>query len=83
MSGQAQFEVFPFMGDADPNRPTGEFGWRFQAADGKINATGGEGFTRREDAHRAVNDFMYDAFRLVLGQRIGLDLAFEIVDVEG
>lgn len=34
-----------------------EFGWRFRAADGQITAVGREGFTRREDARRAVEDF--------------------------
>jgi uncharacterized protein YegP (UPF0339 family) len=35
-----------------------EFGWRFRAGNGQISAIGGEGFTRREDAHRAVSDFI-------------------------
>jgi uncharacterized protein YegP (UPF0339 family) len=35
----------------------GGFGWRSRAANGQITAIGGEGFTRREDAHRAVEDF--------------------------
>jgi hypothetical protein len=34
-----------------------EFGWRFRAGNGQISAVGGEGFTRREDARRAVIDF--------------------------
>lgn len=34
-----------------------EWGWRFQAGNGQISAIGGEGFTRPEDAHRAVHDF--------------------------
>lgn len=84
MSGQPQFEVFPekqSFGAKEELKPE-QFRWRFRAANGQISATAGEGFTRREDAHRAVNDFMHAAFRVVLGQRIGLDLAFEVVDVE-
>lgn len=38
--------------------PTGEFGWRFRAANGQISAVGGESFTRRGDAHRAVGDLI-------------------------
>lgn len=73
MANDPRFEVFPEHqivrgGEAEHPRkgivqtparvePTGEFAWRFRAGDGKISATGGEGFTRRADAHRAVNDF--------------------------
>jgi uncharacterized protein YegP (UPF0339 family) len=62
MSNQARFEVYPQMGDfpGNPHRdcvPTGEYGWRFRAANGQITATGGEGFTREEDAERAIEDF--------------------------
>jgi uncharacterized protein YegP (UPF0339 family) len=56
MSNQARFETYP-----ERHRwLTGEYGWRFRAADGKISAVGGEGFTRREDARRAINDFTVD-----------------------
>lgn len=40
------------------DEPTGDFGWRFRAANGQISGVSGEGFTRREDAHRAVDDFL-------------------------
>jgi uncharacterized protein len=50
MSGEAHFEVFP--------REDDEFGWRFRAANGEVTATSGEGFTRREDANRAIHDFL-------------------------
>lgn len=73
MSGQAQFEVYPQMHPAAadpevpenvlPGQPTGEFGWRFRAANGQIVATSGEGFTRREDAKRAVTEFLDAALR--------------------
>lgn len=42
---------------ADAQVPTGDYGWRFRAANGQISAVGGEGFTRRLDAYRAVEDF--------------------------
>jgi hypothetical protein len=71
MAGSAHFEVYPrqtgpvnlesggeVVEEWSPARPTGEYGWRFRAANGRIVATSGEGFTRREDAHRAVMDFL-------------------------
>jgi uncharacterized protein YegP (UPF0339 family) len=63
VSNQARFEVFPQLGDfpGDPHRdqvPNGQYGWRFRAANGQITAIGGEGFTREEDAERAVADFV-------------------------
>lgn len=64
MATDAHFEVYSQHTDGidpetqDPVRkPTGEFGWRFQSGNGKISAIGGEGFTRRADAHRAIRDF--------------------------
>ena len=32
----------------------GEYRWRLLAANGKIVADSGEGYTRRDDAHRAI-----------------------------
>lgn len=64
MATDAHFEVYSQHIDGIDlesgtpiRKPTGQFGWRFQAANGKISAIGGEGFTRRVDAHRAVRDF--------------------------
>lgn len=37
---------------------TQEFGWRHVAANGRINAIGGEGFSRERDAERAIYDFL-------------------------
>lgn len=34
--------------------PTGEFGWRFQDANGRLTFVGGEGFESREGARRAI-----------------------------
>lgn len=45
--------------------PQAEYGWRFRAANGQITAIG-EGFSRREDAHRAVNDFMVNIAGLLI-----------------
>lgn len=65
MSGQAHFEIYPQVTPAldqakgeELVEPTGEFGWRFRSANGQISAIGGEGFTRREDANRAIHDFL-------------------------
>ena len=76
MANEARFEVYARMQrlvggkvehpshglvDAmDRDEPTGGFGWRFRAANGQITAIGGEGFTRREDAERAVKHFLTD-----------------------
>jgi uncharacterized protein YegP (UPF0339 family) len=67
MANEPRFEVYPrqrsepvYVDDPEGARrdvPTGDFGWRFRAANGKITAIGGEGFTRREDARCAVIDF--------------------------
>jgi hypothetical protein len=76
MANDPRFEVYPqkqrFFGGKiehpkhgiveaeDRTSPTGEFGWRFRAANGQITAIGGEGFTRRQDAERAVKHFLAD-----------------------
>lgn len=60
MANEPHFEVYPRRKAelrASENADA-EFGWRFRAANGQISAIGGEGFTRREDAHRAVKDFL-------------------------
>jgi uncharacterized protein YegP (UPF0339 family) len=63
MGGQAHFEVYPLIHGASGGPEveftlTGEFGWRFQSANGQITATSGEGYTRREDASRAIHDLL-------------------------
>lgn len=67
MANEARFEVYPQMHDTGPDdcerlTPSGEYGWHFRAADGQITAIGGEGFTRREDAHRAIGAFLNGLF---------------------
>lgn len=36
----------------------GEHRWRLRAGNGKIVADSGEGYTRHEDAHRAIKDLL-------------------------
>lgn len=65
MANDPRFEVFPERTrSADPEHPEPGgvigFGWRFRAGNGQISAASGEGFTRREDAHRAVVAFAAD-----------------------
>lgn len=62
-----RFEVFPEMEDAllgdDPvydKVPTGQFCWHFKDANARITFTGGESFTRREDAHRSIEGVVED-----------------------
>ena len=73
MSNQAHFEVFQETREARrlppqvPARrePTGQYRWRFKAANGQITATSGEGFTRREDAHRSIEGLANDLCQLI------------------
>jgi len=85
-----RFEVYPQRhspGHANldlAGQPTGEFGWRFRAANGKISAVGGEGFTRREDAHRAVDDLCEALVPLVGADECGetIWLRSAIIDID-
>jgi hypothetical protein len=61
---EAHFEVYPQQRmvpgpgeDWEPPHPTGQYGWRFRAANGQITAVGGEGFTTKADAERAIRNF--------------------------
>jgi uncharacterized protein YegP (UPF0339 family) len=55
MSGEAHFEVYPthFNPTPYPEGNRNEWRWRLRSANGEIVASG-EGFTRREDARRAI-----------------------------
>ena len=44
--GTMRFEVY--------RDKAGEYRWRLLASNGQITADAGEGYTRREDAHRAI-----------------------------
>lgn len=60
MANAPRFEVYPrrHMGSRRTAETVREdFAWRFRAANGQISAVSGEGFTRIEDAERAVDDF--------------------------
>jgi hypothetical protein len=96
MANDPRFEVYPrreevrvHEGAQDPaaaedigGKLTGEFGWRFRAANGQISAIGGEGFTRREDAHRAVGDFVVDVRKAAYGLRYPEAVAEAAIDVD-
>lgn len=77
MANDPRFEVYPRKAgmapaevlegpDPEANWPI-EFGWRFRAANGQISAVSGEGFTRRENAHRAIWGVAADTLGAVLG----------------
>lgn len=61
------FELYPQRHGEDAGeeagQPTGEYGWRYRDANGQITAVSGEGFTREEDAERAVRDFSGDVVK--------------------
>lgn len=84
MANDPRFEVYPRRRQVAPFQyePDG-YGWRFRDANGQITFIGGEGFTRREDAKRALRGAVLDVLRSVLGQRIGIDVPQPpIIDVE-
>lgn len=68
MANQPRFEVFPekrlagAMNEAGEvvDVLTGQFCWHFKDANGHITFTGGESFTRREDAHRSIRGVVND-----------------------
>lgn len=67
--------------DEPTGPPTGDFGWRFRAANGQISAIGGEGFTRRMDAHRAVRQFLTAVAEVILDNEAPV-LQAPILDVD-
>lgn len=74
---EPRFEVFPeTTAKIDPIhgpedvKPTGNFVWHFKDANGHITLTGGEAFSRREDAHRSIRGACEDV-AVVLGARRG------------
>jgi hypothetical protein len=80
----AAFQDSPEEARTVPGALNGQYGWRFRAANGEIDAVGGEGFTRREDARRAARGFVYTVIRLLLGQQVGLsmDNLIPLVDLD-
>jgi hypothetical protein len=89
---EPRFEVFPETkkyeitdGGLTGDELTGEFIWHFRAANGELRFTGGESFTRRRDAHRAVKGAMYAVLHLFLGDGIGItvsDRRIPVVDLD-
>jgi len=62
---QGHFEVYPQHHDppegspeGTKGEPTGEYGWRYRAGNGHITAVGGEGFTSRHTANKALHNFL-------------------------
>lgn len=87
------FEVFPqkrqkFMAEPGDLELTGRFSWHYRDRNGKLTHAGGQGFSRREDAHRSIIGVSYDYGRLVLGvalspeQRSALVAALPIIDLD-
>jgi hypothetical protein len=83
-----RFEVYPRtklaageVEEGGEREPDG-FGWRFRGANGRIQAVGGEGFTRRADAHRAVDDFCDELESVSSGTDAGAYIGRPIVDLE-
>lgn len=55
----ARFEIYPEQRGAGEHRePTGNYRWRFRAANSRIVAESGQGFGSRTDANRAIHDFI-------------------------
>lgn len=87
MANEARFEVYPRHdagrgGFAPGEGPRPEYGWRFRAANGQITAVGGEGFSRRMDAHRAVRQFLTAAADVIEDFEAPVVCA-PILDVDG
>lgn len=86
MANELHFETYPVV-DAK-KAPTGEFGWRMQDRNAHLTAIGGEGFTRRDDAHRAIGGAVADfveIYYVSMGftETISVDVAkLNIVDLD-
>jgi len=67
MANEPRFEVYKQHRERGVLTASGDlppaYGWRFRAANGQITAIGGEGFSRPEDACRAVGDFVHALWR--------------------
>jgi hypothetical protein len=70
MSQDPHFETYPQMKGAEQDEPTGEFGWRFQAANGDFTFIGGEGFTERAHARRAIEGAVFEVSTFVPGSKL-------------
>lgn len=82
---QARFVIFPDV--------SGEHRWRLESANGQIVAASGEGYTRKEDAARAIGDTIGTMVAacandrgessLALGAAVGGDVSDVAIDYEG
>lgn len=75
------FEVYPVSIQPRGGKRRTEYFWRFRAANGQISAVSGEGFVRREDAHRAIDRFSEALESVSSGTDAGAYIGGEIVDV--
>jgi len=87
MANEPRPEVYPRAGAIESAYGSSgpEYGWRFRDGNARITFVGGEGFTRREDAHRAFRGVAQQMFELGgLSPEVSEELAgkIEIVDVE-
>lgn len=62
MSHEARFEIFEHLADEGL---VSEYGWHLRAANGRLIATAGESFTRKEDALRAIDTFIRTTLTLI------------------
>lgn len=58
MSGENHFEIYPERDTTLDPKPTGQYRWRFQSANGEIVAASGDGFETPSHANQAIHDFM-------------------------
>lgn len=65
MANDPRFEVYPRNPLHEEDVIAPGFGWRFRDSNGRITFIGGEGFTRREDAHRALRGACADAIAAI------------------
>lgn len=79
---EPRFEVFPERrrhtgqpGDF-PEPLTGAFAWHFRDANARITFTGGESFTRREDAHRSIRGVGKDVIEAAFASYPGVTFDF-------
>lgn len=81
MANDPRFETYS-QHDAKGEK-TGDYGWRFRDSNGHVTFIGGEGFTRREDAHRSIEGVVADVVRAVMPGAEALTIKVPpIIDVE-
>jgi uncharacterized protein YegP (UPF0339 family) len=53
MPGESHFEIFAEDADGDP-----QYRWRFRSANGRVQATSGDGFSTPSHANDAIHELM-------------------------